>query len=148
MTDAIDECLPHPEVRTLPARGWSRFWALLSRALRLRCPLCGTRGIFVHPWSIRECCPGCGYLFNREDGYFLGAYGLNLVVAEVIGLGAVLVILLQSDLSILWQQIIAASAAILFPVLFYPFSRTLWMVADLMISGESTDEYVRGGDLH
>ncbi|MGD9713639.1 MAG: DUF983 domain-containing protein [Thermomicrobiales bacterium] len=121
---------------------------LAKRALLLRCLLCGSRRIFTHPWSIRECCPKCGYQFNREDGYFLGAYALNLVVAEIFGLGAVVVFLLRSDLSIMWQQIIAVTAAILFPLLFYPFSRTFWMVIDLMSTGDSTDEYVRGGDLH
>jgi uncharacterized protein (DUF983 family) len=113
----------------------------------LRCPECGSRGIFTHPWNLLKCCPRCGYQFTREDGYFLGAYGLNLVVAELIGVGAVLVILFQSDLSVLWQQVIAVSAAILLPVLFYPFSRTLWMAIDLMTRGDLLEEHVGPGGM-
>jgi len=147
MTETSAQCHQQPSLRNLPAKGWSRFWRLLERAMLLRCPLCGARRIFSHPWAIKDCCPACGYRFNREDGYFLGAYGLNLVVSEVIGLGAVLVFLLRSDLSLIWQQTIAVAAAILLPVLFYPFSRTLWMVFDLIVRGESSDDYIRGGDL-
>jgi uncharacterized protein (DUF983 family) len=136
-------CCERPELRALAPSGWSRFWTLLRRALLLRCPLCGGRGIFTHPWSLKRCCPTCGYDFDPEEGYFLGAYAINLVVAEVIGLGAVLVILLRSDLSLLWQQIIAVTAAILLPILFYPFSRTLWMALDLTTGGDKDKEQVR-----
>jgi uncharacterized protein (DUF983 family) len=138
-------CTPQPELWDLPKGGWARFGVLLRRALLLRCPECGSRGIFAHPWNLRDCCPRCGYPFTREEGYFLGAYGLNLVVSEIIGLGAVLVILFRSDLSELWQQVIAVTAAILLPVLFYPFSRTLWMAVDLMTRGEELEEHAGPG---
>ncbi len=63
-------------------------------------------------------------------------------------MGAILVVLLRSDLSVGWQQIIAVSAAILLPVLFYPFSRTLWMTFDHMAKRDMDDAQIRGGDLH
>lgn len=110
---------------------------LLSRAIRLRCPQCGSKGIFQHPWSIVECCPRCGYTFAREDGYFLGAYAINLIVAEVIGLGAVLIFLFSRDYSLLTTEVIAIGAALLLPIIFYPFSRTFWMMLDLMVASKS-----------
>ncbi len=140
---ASQTCQPHPELRDLPARGWSRAGRLFKRALFWRCPQCGSRGIFAHPWSIRDCCPACGYTFTSEEGYFLGAYALNLLVAEVFGLGAVIVFLLRSDLSVMWQQIIAVTAAILLPILFYPWSRTLWMAIDLSTAGDKDHEQIR-----
>ncbi len=91
---------------------------------------------------MHECCPRCGYRFIQEEGYFLGGYALNLVIAEVLGLGVILVFLLRSDLSVLWQQIIAVTAAVLLPVVFYPFSRTLWMALDLS-TGDKDPEQVR-----
>jgi uncharacterized protein (DUF983 family) len=143
---ASETCVDRPEVRDLPATGWSRLGSLVTRAMLLRCPQCGSQGIFAHPWSMHECCPRCGYQFEREDGYFLGAYAFNLIVAEVIGLGTVLVVLLRSDLDLIWQQVIAVVAAILFPILFFPFSRTVWMAFDLQIHRDISDRQIRGGD--
>jgi uncharacterized protein (DUF983 family) len=140
-----NQCTPQPELRDLPKQGWKRLGRLLRRALLLCCPACGSRGIFTHPWHLLKCCPRCGFQFAREEGFFLGAYGLNLVVAEIIGVGAVLVILFQSDLSVLWQQVIAVTAAILLPVLFYPFSRTLWVAVDLMTRGDELEEHAGPG---
>ncbi len=141
------DCEGHSELRDLPARGWSRAGRLCKRALLLRCPQCGSRGIFAHPWSIRDCCPSCGYAFTSEEGYFLGAYAINLIVAEVLGLGVILVFLLRSDLSLTWQHVIAVGAAILLPVVFYPWSRTFWMALDLSTAGDKDREQVRSDRL-
>lgn len=145
--DSTATCTSNQEPGDLPARGWSRVGRLFHRAILLRCPQCGSRGILTNPWSMKDRCPTCGYRFASEDGYFLGAYAVNLAVAEVFGLGAVLVFLLQSDLSIVWQQIIAVSAAILLPLLFFPWSRTIWMAIDLSSAGEKDREHVRADRL-
>ena len=73
--------------RGLPPRGGRRLLALVGRALRRRCPYCGGGGIFRGWFSLRERCPTCGVAFEREDGYFLGAYAVNLIVAEFVGIG-------------------------------------------------------------
>ncbi|CAN5772656.1 hypothetical protein BH23CHL5_BH23CHL5_14470 [soil metagenome] len=75
-------------------------------------------------------------------------YLINLVVAEVISMGAFLVLLLRSDLSVGWEQVIAVSAAILLPVLFYRFSRTLWMAFDHITRRDMNEVHIRGGDMH
>lgn len=134
------ECLPQPDLQDLPKRGWKRLGRLLKRAFLLRCPQCGSRRIFSAPWALRKCCPRCGYQFSREDGYFLGAYALNLVVSLVVVLGVVVIILVRSDLSTRWQQGIAVMATVALPVLFFPFSRTMWMALDLMAKGSRPDD--------
>lgn len=132
-TDLEPNCTAKPEMRDLPRSGGARLTRLLSRAVRLRCPLCGATKIFTSPFSLRRCCPRCGYSFEREEGYFLGAYALNLVVAEVLGLGVIVRLLLRSDLSVTAQEAIAIPAAIILPIVFFPFSRTSWMALDLML---------------
>lgn len=127
----------------LPQRGWLRMQALLARALARRCPYCGNRGIFSNYFSLKDACPSCGAVFAREDGYFLGAYALNLVVAEILGLGTILVFLFRTDLSLLWQETIAVSAAIALPILFYPWSRSLWMAIDLQADPATDDKHLR-----
>ena len=68
----------------------------IGRALRLRCPVCGTRPIFLPLRRVRNLddwfrpldgCPRCGYAYEREPGYFLLAiFGFNLGFAAWVGI--------------------------------------------------------------
>jgi uncharacterized protein (DUF983 family) len=119
--------------RDLPIDGWPRARALVGRALRRQCPECGRSGIFVHWMTMVEACPRCGYLFAREGGYFLGAYALNLIVAESIPVGLMIALFVWSDLGWIALEAILIPFAVLLPFLLYPFARTFWMALDLML---------------
>ena len=57
----------------------------LGRALLLRCPNCGERGIFESWFRQKDRCPRCGLPFTRgEQGYIVGAYMFNIIVAELV----------------------------------------------------------------
>ncbi|MGH2550535.1 MAG: DUF983 domain-containing protein [Thermomicrobiales bacterium] len=128
----------------LPKESGPRFRALISRAFRRVCPYCGQSKLFKRWFNMNDQCPHCGVIYNREDGYFLGAFAMNLVIAEFLGMGAVVVLLLRSDLSLIQQEVIAIGVAVLLPVLFYPFSRTLWMALDLFFDKDLTRQVVTG----
>ncbi len=136
MARNVTELPPRPR-RTaqvqVPTGGGARFRAVFGRALRRRCPYCGGAGIFSGYLSLRDRCPTCGVAFEREEGYFLGAYAINLIVAEILGVGAVIALLLWSDLSTVAMQIIAVVFVIGLPLFFFPYSRSLWMAIDLMV---------------
>ena len=136
-----------PSRRNLPPKGWPRLRTLVSRAIKRRCPNCGGKGIFANWFSLKDTCPTCGAVFVREEGYFLGAYAINLIVAEFIGLGLVLVILFNVDLSLWEQEVIAVGAAVALPVLFFPFARTLWMALDLYVDPKTSERRLRGEDI-
>ena len=72
---------PGVELWELPSNTWDRFQVTMRRALTRRCPYCGSPGVYEGYLGLRERCPACGVTFEREEGYFLGAYALNLVVA-------------------------------------------------------------------
>ena len=109
------------------------FWTKMGRALRLRCPRCGSGGILKSWFALHDRCPSCGLAFARGEvhDYWLGAYAINLVLAE--GLAAVIA------LTVLWigwptympAQITGMVLAVLLPILLFPFSRTLWLAWDL-----------------
>ncbi len=132
-----------PSLRDVPPGGWSRAWTLLRRALGRRCPQCGASGIFRRWFSLAERCPRCGYVFVREEGYFLGAYAINLIVAEFIGLGAVVYLLIKTDFSLWVQEAIAVTTAVALPIIFFPYSRTLWMALDLLIHRDVSERQLR-----
>ena len=77
----------------------------------------------------------CGLVFERgeSEDFFIGAYLINLVVAELsaVIVAAIMWITLGSRVSfnVLWAASMAL--AVIMPILFYPFSRTLWLAFDL-----------------
>ena len=111
---------------------------MLGRALLKRCPLCGAGRLFAGWFRMKERCPGCGYVFEREEGFFLGAYVINLAIAQgmVILLAVVpLIVRLAGDpdASILPFIVGGIIGAVLAPVIFYPWSKTIWTAFDLML---------------
>jgi uncharacterized protein (DUF983 family) len=129
-------CEPMPEFRDLPS-GSGRIGKLVKRGLLLQCPYCGEGHIIKYPFWIKDCCPRCGYRFAPESGYFVGGYAINLVAVEFIGLAIIVIILLRSNLSLFEQEALGIGAAILLPIIFFPWSRTLWMALDLTVQGDS-----------
>jgi uncharacterized protein (DUF983 family) len=140
---------PRTETWDLPRDTWNRFLATMGRALTRRCPYCGSPGVYDGYFALRERCPRCGVQFEREEGYFLGAYALNLIVAEFIGLGLAIFLIFRTDLrhlDLIWQELIAVALAIAFPVALFPFSRTVWIALDLMFHPpeRTTERQLRG----
>lgn len=106
---------------------------LVLRGLTRRCPLCGAGGSFETYFTMRERCPRCNLRFDRIDGQRSGAIGMNTIVTcgmlAIVVVGGLVLTYPEFDLSILLPAAIAV--ALLVPVLFYPFSRTLWNSIDL-----------------
>lgn len=112
---------------------------MLSRGVRKRCARCGAGHLFTSWFKMCERCPHCGYRFDRgtSSGFFLGAYTLNLVVSE-LALGVVLLILIINaaggHIPSWWPYIVAAVITQLtVPLIFYPFSKTIWAAFDLLV---------------
>ena len=64
------------------ASRWRSF-GRLGWAVRGRCPACGTPGAFAGTFRLRERCAGCGVVFERDPGSWLGATVLAYAVAIV-----------------------------------------------------------------
>lgn len=108
----------------------------LGRALGLRCPRCGGRGLFESWLRPKPSCPTCGQLIERpEEGYWLGALLVNLVVAELLPLGAVVGVLLATWPHPPWTLLLYGGGALaaISPFVFYPFSKLAWLAVDLYI---------------
>jgi uncharacterized protein (DUF983 family) len=121
---------------------------MLWRGLTKRCAVCGSGALFERWFRMKERCPRCGYRFEREEGFFLGAVVVNLAVAEVLMalLCIVPVIYLSATRpeASLWPVIVGGVvAAVVAPLFYYPFSKTIWVALELMLrpaeSREPTD---------
>jgi uncharacterized protein (DUF983 family) len=110
---------------------------MLARGARKHCPRCNTGHLFTGWFTMKERCPGCGYRFDRGTGFWLGAYTLNLVVAEM-ALGVVIIVLivrLATGHTVAWWPFVLAGGLtqVLIPAFFYPFSKTIWAAFDLLV---------------
>ncbi len=111
---------------------------MLGRGLLRRCALCGGGGLFTGWLRMRDRCPRCGYVFAREDGFSLGAMLMNFAVTEallaLVGIIPLIAVLAANpDANVAPVIAAAASAAMLGPVAFAPFSRTLWVALELIL---------------
>src|SRR5262245_31002359 len=107
----------------------SRTVRIISRALLLRCPRCGSRGFMTSWLKPAKKCPTCGFEPTRYDeGLVMGAYAFNLVLAEFVAMGAVIGFVIVNWPEPNWTvaMIVGLTLAVLLPLLFYPFSRTLF----------------------
>jgi uncharacterized protein (DUF983 family) len=110
----------------------------LLRALRRRCPRCGSADIFDGWWRLRTDCPRCALLFEREEGYWLGAIAINTGATIAAFAFALVGTIVATWPTPHWGLVSAATIATtaITPVLFYPLSKTVWMAIDLGLRGE------------
>jgi uncharacterized protein (DUF983 family) len=115
---------------------------MLARGLVRRCPRCGSSGLFRGYFRMVERCPGCGCHFEGrpEEGFFLGAFTINLAITEgilLLGLFAYIAVLAAGggEGPPLWPVVMFAGVlAVAMPILFYPFAKTIWAAVDLALN--------------
>jgi uncharacterized protein (DUF983 family) len=108
-----------------PEPTWAaRLWAVVMQ----RCPRCCRGKMFRGSFAMNDPCPVCGLIFQREEGYFLGAMYVSYVIASVL-LGAFFVLAwwLFPD----WNPLLIVLAATvpylpLTPAVFR-YSRVVWV---------------------
>lgn len=121
--------------------------ARAARALRLRCPHCG-RGRVLESWfRMRERCPVCGIRTARgEDDFMLGAMVFNIAFAEGLLALALAAVVVGTWPDVPWTFLRFGGPAlmVLAPVVFLPFSRTLWMAFEPVYFPVGPEEAAEG----
>ncbi len=107
----------------------------IARALALHCPECGSGGLFRQWLRLQPRCPRCALKTDRGNkDHFVGAYLVNLILAELLfafGFGAWL-LAVWPDVPWGRIEVVAVIAMLLSPLVTYPFTRTVWLAADLI----------------
>lgn len=99
--------------------------------LRQRCPHCREGKIFRNSIDGHKSCPVCGFVFEREPGYFIGAMYFSYALASVaIALFMLLWYLLLPDLGLFWLAVAACVTFLPFVPVIYRYSRVLWLYFD------------------
>jgi uncharacterized membrane protein YagU involved in acid resistance len=78
-------------------------------------------------------CPACGYVFEKEDGYWVTAMIINTAVTEAVFGILFVAAIVASWPEVHWIQLLVIGAVtnVVVPVLFYPLSKTIWVAIDL-----------------
>lgn len=82
---------------------------------------------------MKEWCNGCGFRFEREPGYFVGAMIINTAITIVVMLVTMVVVLGSTWPEVRWGVVLplTVTAAGLTPVVFYPWSKTMWAAIEM-----------------
>lgn len=105
---------------------------LLWRATRLRCPRCGVGKLYRKGFKMYDACGSCGWVFEREEGYWTGAMAINLVVAELL-IFLLVVPMLVAQAPVALTVVLGVAMAGLAPLLFYRHSKSYWMAIDFLV---------------
>ena len=123
---------------------------LMRRGVLKHCPRCDGGHLYMGWFRMKERCPTCGYLFEREPGFFVGAYLINFAIVE----GFLFILLMgfiawkdqNPDAGMTVPIVVGLFIGVIGPVIFYPFSRTIWSALDLLMTPLEVGEIVAAAD--
>ena len=117
----------------------------IFRGCLKRCPNCGGKNIFETFWTLRHHCPSCGMVFERDAGYGTGGMIVNTAVTIAAFLLIFTGVMVVTWPDVPWTATLIATIAInvVLPVVFYPWSRTIFLGLDLSVRALSDEEQER-----
>ncbi|MEC7923692.1 MAG: DUF983 domain-containing protein [Actinomycetota bacterium] len=118
---------------------------LLWRGSTKACPLCGERNLFKKWVHMVDHCPRCRLRFERVEGHWVGAVGINTIVSVlllVVGLTIFFFVTYPDIPTGVWVFWFAAAFGAV-PVLFYPNSKTLWTAIDILMRPVEKSDFVK-----
>lgn len=113
-----------------PTRGRTLWWGFTRR-----CPRCGQGHLFRRYFTLVADCPRCRLHFERESGYFAGALAVNIIVTGAV-FAVVFVALVAATaphIPVLPLLAVLVPIVVVVPIVYYPFSKTVWMAVDRAI---------------
>jgi hypothetical protein len=75
-------------------------------------------------------CLFCRLMFEREQGYFVGAIYINYAATTLLAIAGFFVLDYWTSLSLAQQLILWGSFAVVCPLFFFRYSRILWLSID------------------
>ncbi len=91
---------------------------------------------------MNETCHRCGLTFERIEGHWIGAIGINTIVSFGILLLSLAVSFAVTipDIPVVPLVIGHVILAVVAPIVFFPLSRTLWTAVDIAMRPLEADE--------
>ena len=124
-----------------------RVGTVLWRGLRLVCPVCGGGKLFRGWFRMHRSCSQCGLVFERGPGYWLGSIYVNYGLTALLVTAGYLVLWFTEAASPEALLVILTGFAVVFPLWFFRYARSLWLGFDHLVDPEqeTADRQARGG---
>jgi uncharacterized protein (DUF983 family) len=101
--------------------------------LALRCPRCLVGRVWRRFVSMNATCPECGFVFERESGYFAGAMVVSYGLAVPILAAIVIALIIVGGLDAVVALIIGNTAYLVLVPFIFRYSRVVWLHLDWLI---------------
>ena len=110
------------------------FYTYLKNALLLKCPSCMQDDIFTGILKMNFKCKNCLHVYELEQGYFVGAIYINYGITVFSSFLLYKILSFYFSIKLEFLIIALSFFCIIFPVLFFRFSRSLWINIDFFIN--------------
>lgn len=87
-------------------------------------------------FTMRQACALCGLVFERAQGYFVGAIYINYAVTTTIAIGGYFLLWSTTSISTGAQLAIWGLFVVVFPLWFFRLSRSLWLALEYLVNPE------------
>ncbi len=94
------------------------------------CPRCRKGSVFRGIYMMNRECPVCGLIFEKENGYFLGAMVVSYFLAGFSVIPTVLLLRFYYQTSILTMVFVPCVQVVLMNPLLFHASRMVWLYID------------------
>lgn len=118
-----------------------RICQILIAGIRLKCPRCGGGPVFFGFFKMHPECPRCHLRFEREQGFFVGAIYLNYGATVAIAVPGFFILDYLTAITLFQQLLWWGAFALLFPLFFFRYSRSLWLSLVYMFIPEETPSH-------
>ncbi len=102
------------------------------------CPKCRTGQVFTGLIKMNPQCPHCGFVFEREQGYFLGAMSYSYVLG-FFSILPLFLFMLSKEYSIATTVALPGIQLVLMAPFLFRYSRLIWMHMDYKMTQRSSE---------
>jgi len=106
----------------------------LGYGLLLVCPRCHRGRMAGSLFTIRERCPHCGVVFERNPGEVTGGMAINMVLSSIIGVALAIYLAFFTTLDLAVVAAVLLVVTLGFGLVFHRHARGLW-VGVLYVTG-------------
>lgn len=100
------------------------------RAARLRCPRCGEGALFRGLLTMHHGCGQCGFVYQRDPGYFLGSTYINYGFTSLTLTVLYIVLHFGYGLSNQLLAVPLVSYCVIVPLVMFRYARAWWLAMD------------------
>jgi uncharacterized protein (DUF983 family) len=102
----------------------------LRRALKSRCPQCGTGALFARYARLHPACPDCGLVYRREQGAMTGSMYLSAIATEVFAALLAVALFFATDWSTPVALGVGLALVVVFAYFWLPRAIALWVAIE------------------